>query len=112
MAPSWQIPSGNTSKVEERTLGPGRHWPLVNDHPVSPSGKDSLFQLVNFSWSRPLGGMMGTGDISFRIPGHHRSVTLHTLQGEAQTLQPTKEGRNIEYRLPQFGAYAAVEVKV
>jgi hypothetical protein len=79
---------------------------------VSPSGKDSLFQLVNFSWSRPLGGMMGTGDISFRIPGHHRSVTLHTLQGEAQTLQPTKEGRNIEYRLPQFGAYAAVEVKV
>ena len=79
---------------------------------VSPSGTDSLFQLVNFSWSRPLGGMMGTGEISFRIPGRHRSVTLHTLQGDAQTLQPTKEGRNIEYRLPQFGPYAALEVKV
>jgi hypothetical protein len=78
---------------------------------VAPSGKDSLFQMVNFSWIRPLGGMMGTGDISFRIPSQHRSITLHTLDGDVQTLQPTREGKNIEYRLPQFGAYAALEVK-
>ena len=78
---------------------------------VAPSGKDSLFQMVNFSWSRPLGGMAGTGDISFRIPSPHQSITLHTLDGDAQTLQPTKEGKNIEYRLPQFGTYAALEVK-
>lgn len=79
---------------------------------IAPSGADILFQLVNFSWSRPLGGMMGTGDISFRIPGRHGSVTLHTLKGDSEVLQPAKEGRNIEYRLPQFGPYAALEVKV
>jgi hypothetical protein len=55
--------------------------------------------------------MMGTGEISFRIPGPHRSIVLHTLGGDAQTLEPVKDGKNIEYRLPQFGTYAALEVK-
>lgn len=78
---------------------------------VAPTGKDALFQFVNFSWSRALGGMMGTGEISFRLAAPHRSVTLHTIGAAPVALKPVKYGKNEEYLLPQFGAYAGLEVK-
>ena len=78
---------------------------------VAPNGKDSLVQLVSFAGGSTLRGGTGTNDISLRIPTQHRSITLHTLDAAPEPLQPVKEGEHSEYRMPQFSAYAALEVR-
>lgn len=78
---------------------------------VAPSGKDSLIQLVSFAGSRGLRGGGGANDVTIRIPAQHRSVTIHRLDTAPEPLQPVKEDGRIEYHLPQFAVYAALEVR-
>jgi hypothetical protein len=79
---------------------------------VAPAGKDSLIQLVSFVGSRGgRGGGGGANDVAIRIPAQHRSVTVHRLDTAPEPLQPVKEDEFIEYHLPQFAVYAALEVK-
>ncbi len=71
---------------------------------VAPRGQGSLIQLVNFT-GRP------GGSISLRIQKPHRSVAIHTLEsGGPQPLKPVQVDKNLEYYLPSFSVYAALEV--
>jgi hypothetical protein len=36
---------------------------------------------------------------------------LYRLDAAPEALRPVKDGNNIEYQLPQFAVYAALEVK-
>jgi hypothetical protein len=78
---------------------------------VAPGGGDRLVQLVSFAGSRGFRGGGGGSDVSLRIPVQHRSVTLYRLDAGPEPLAAVKEDGHIEYRLPQFSVYAAVEVK-
>jgi hypothetical protein len=78
---------------------------------VAPNNKDSLIQLVNFAGSRGLRGGGGANDVAIRIPAQHRSVTIHRLDMAPEPLQPVKEDGRIEYHVPQFAVYAALEVR-
>jgi len=67
-------------------------------------GTASLIQLVSFA-SRP-----GTA-VSLRIQYPHREVRMHTLEsGAPNLLEPVRVGRDIEYYLPAFSTYSALEV--
>ncbi len=79
-------------------------------HSVAPAARDRLIQLVSFGSMSRAGGT-GTSDVSLRIAAEHRSVVLHVLDGEPSPLQPALVGANLEYRLPQFATYAALEVR-
>jgi hypothetical protein len=52
-----------------------------------------------------------SNEVTVRFPDRHSSVTLYRLDAAPEALQPVKDGNNIEYRLPQFAVYAALEVK-
>ena len=92
-----------------RLFNGGSYW---LHYSVSPATKDGLIQLVSFAGGRGGRGGFGANDVSLRIPVQHRSVTLYTLDAAPVPLQPFKEDEHIEYRLPQFSVYAALEVKV
>ncbi|MFB3778062.1 MAG: hypothetical protein ACE141_10640 [Bryobacteraceae bacterium] len=77
---------------------------------VAPAGQDRLIQLVAFGGGGRRGGS-GAADISLRIPGPFRSVTVHKIDAAPEALQPAMEGEHPEYRLPQLSVYAALEVK-
>ncbi len=77
---------------------------------VAEDGRTSLVQLVRFTGSSALRGGTGTVDISLRIPTQHRSVTFYTMDAAPAPLQPVKD-EHLEYQLPQFSVYAALEVK-
>jgi hypothetical protein len=71
---------------------------------VAPRGQGSLVQLVNFT-GRP------GGSVSLRIQKPHRSVAIHTLEsGGPQPLKPVQVDKTLEYYLPSFSVYAALEV--
>jgi hypothetical protein len=71
---------------------------------LPPRGSGSLIQLVNFT-GRP------TGQVSMRIQAAHRSVAIHTLESAGPApLQSVQADGNIEYHLPAFTTYAALEV--
>ncbi|HYW46173.1 MAG TPA: hypothetical protein VE959_25130 [Bryobacteraceae bacterium] len=78
---------------------------------AAPAGKDSLIQLVRFAGSRNSRGGREAGDLTVRIPARHRSVILYTLDAAPAPLQPVTENSQVEYHLPQFSGYAALEVK-
>jgi hypothetical protein len=69
----------------------------------STRGGAGLIQLVNFA-SRGAA-------VSLRIQRPHRSVSIHTLEaGGPAPLKPVEVEKNIEYYLPSFSVYAALEV--
>jgi hypothetical protein len=71
---------------------------------VAPRGQGSLVQLVNFT-GRP------GGSVSLRIQKPHRSVAIYTLEsGGPQPLKPVQVEKTMEYYLPAFSVYAALEV--
>jgi transposase len=71
---------------------------------AQPRGTASLIQLVSFA-SRP-----GTA-VSLRIQYPHREVRMQTLEsGAPKLLEQVRVGRDIEYYLPAFSTYAALEV--
>ncbi len=71
---------------------------------VAPRGQGSLVQLVNFT-GRP------GGSVSLRIQKPHRSVAIYTLEsGGPQALKPVQVEKTMEYYLPAFSVYAALEV--
>ncbi len=76
---------------------------------TAPRGGDGLIQLVSFGSGARAGGA-GSGDVSLRITQPHRAVTFHPLDAEPTALQPVIDGKTIEYRLPQFATYGALEV--
>jgi hypothetical protein len=84
---------------------------------VAPSGMDSVVQLVSFAGSRGSraqflpGGAVGIDDVAIRIPARHRSVTMYTLDAAPAPLQPVTVDEHLEYHLPLFSIYAALEVK-
>jgi hypothetical protein len=78
---------------------------------VARSGKESLFQMVNFAAGRVSRNAPAPDGPSFRLLHPHRSVTLHSLDGEPRILPPIQDGKSIEYRIPRVGAYAALEVQ-
>jgi hypothetical protein len=80
---------------------------------AAPDGKDSLIQLVSFAGGRNFRAGSGgvVDDVAIRIPARHRSVTLYTLDAAPAPLQPVTVDRQVEYHLPQFSSYAALEVK-
>ncbi len=77
---------------------------------TAPRGNDGLIQLVSFGAGARSGGE-GTSDVSLRIAQPHSSVAFHTLGAEPAPLAPVTEAGNVEYRLPAFSIYAALEVK-
>jgi hypothetical protein len=78
---------------------------------VAPDGKDRLIQFVSFAGSRGFRGGGGGNEVTIRIPAQHSSVTLYRLYAAPEPLQAVKEDGHIEYHLPQFSVYAALEVK-
>ena len=49
--------------------------------------------------------------MSLRIQYPHREVRIHTLEsGAPKVLEQVRVGRDIEYYLPAFSIYAALEV--
>lgn len=69
----------------------------------STRGGAGLIQLVNFA-SRGAA-------VSMRIQRPHRSVSIHTLEaGGPVPLKPVEVDKSIEYYLPSFSVYAALEV--
>jgi hypothetical protein len=69
-----------------------------------PGGRSGLVQLVSFT-GRP------AGSVSIRIASAHRSVAIHTLESaEPKPLPPVRVDGHIEYHLPAFSTYAALEV--
>ncbi len=76
---------------------------------VSPDKRTQLIQMVSFGGG-PRAGGTGTSDVSLRIRDPHSSVLFHALGAEPAPLQPVGEGRNLEYRLPPFEIYGALEV--
>jgi len=77
---------------------------------VASAGQDRLIQLVAFGGAGRRGGS-GAADVSLRIPGPFRSVTVHKIDAAPEALQPVMEGKHSEYQLPQLSVYAALEVK-
>lgn len=78
---------------------------------AAPTGGGRLVQLVSFgSFSRR--GGVGTADVSLRLTEAHSAVTFHAFDAEPAPLAPVIVNGNTEYRLPQFGTYAALEVRV
>jgi hypothetical protein len=75
-----------------------------------PKGKDRLIQLVSFG-NRPRAGGNGTAEISLRIAEPHSSVTFQAIEIQPAPLSAVKENGFIEYHLPEFNTYAALEVK-
>ena len=78
---------------------------------VAPGGKDRLIQLVSFAGASRFPGTGRSNDVTVRFPARHSSVTLHRLDAAPEALRPVKDGGHIEYHLPQFAVYAALEVK-
>jgi hypothetical protein len=67
-----------------------------------------LFQFVSFAGSA---GGRGVFPVSFRINRPHRSVAVHTLDSSGPApLKPVQMGKDVEYYLPTFSVYAALEV--
>jgi hypothetical protein len=78
---------------------------------VAPGGNSRLIQLVSFAGASRFPGMGRSNEVTVRFTFRHSSVTLYRLDAAPEALQPVKDGNNIEYRLPQFAVYAALEVK-
>jgi hypothetical protein len=78
---------------------------------VAPGGNDRLIQLVSFAGGSRFPRMGRSNDVTVRFPARHSSVTLHRLDSSPEALRPVKDGDHIEYQLPQFAVYAALEVK-
>jgi hypothetical protein len=78
---------------------------------VAPGGNDKLIQLISFAGASRFPGMGRSNEVTVRFPDRHSSVTLYRLDAAPETLRPVKDGDRIEYQLPQFAAYAALEVK-
>lgn len=78
---------------------------------VAPGGNDKLIQLISFAGASRFPGVGRSSEVTVRFPDRHSSVTFHRLDAAPETLRPVKDGNNIEYQLPQFAAYAALEVK-
>jgi hypothetical protein len=73
---------------------------------VAPRGANSLIQLVNFA-GRPT----SASSFSIRIQKRHRSVAIHSLEsGGPAPLKPVAVDNTVEYYLPAFSVYAALEV--
>ena len=81
---------------------------------VAPDGKDSLIQLVGFTGGRSFRGSGARliDDVAIRIPTRHRSVTVYTLDAAPAPLEPVTVDKQVEYHLPGFSTYIALEVKV
>jgi hypothetical protein len=76
---------------------------------VDQRGSASLIQFVEFGGRR--WGTGGGTEVSLRIQYPHRAVQIHTLDtGTVRPLAPVQVGRDIEYHLPAFSVYAALEV--
>jgi hypothetical protein len=78
---------------------------------VAPGGHDRLIQLVSFAGASRFPGPGRSNDVTVRLTDRHSSVTLYRLDAAPEALRPVKDGNNIEYQLPQFAVYAALEVK-
>ena len=78
---------------------------------VAPGGNDRLIQLVSFAGASRFPGMGRSNEVTVRFTFRHSSVTLYRLDAAPEALRPVKDGNNIEYQLPQFAVYAALEVK-
>jgi hypothetical protein len=78
---------------------------------VAPGGHHRLIQLVSFAGASRFPGMGRSNQVTVRFPFRHSSVTLYRLDAAPEALRPVKEGNNIEYQLPPFAVYAALEVK-
>ena len=78
---------------------------------VAPGGNRRLLQLVSFAGASRFPGMGRSNEVTVRFTFRHSSVALYRLDAAPEALQPVKDGNNIEYRLPQFAVYAALEVK-
>jgi hypothetical protein len=71
---------------------------------VPARGAGGLIQLVSFT-GRPI------GSVSLRIQFPHRSVALHTFGADSPApLKPVQVDKNVEYYMPSFSVYAALEV--
>ena len=76
---------------------------------ADPRGAASLIQFVEFAGSRWRTG--GGSLVSLRIQYPHSAVQIHTMDtGTARPLAPVRVGRDVEYHLPAFSVYAALEV--
>ena len=78
---------------------------------VAPGGNRRLIQLVSFAGASRFPGMGRSNEVTVRFTFRHSSVTLYRLDAAPEALRPAKDGNNIEYQLPEFAVYAALEVK-
>jgi hypothetical protein len=77
---------------------------------ADPRGTASLIQFVEFAGGRRGGGVSGSV-VSLRIQYPHGAVQIHTMEsGTARPLEPVRVGKDVEYHLPSFSVYAALEV--
>lgn len=75
---------------------------------ADPRGTASLIQFVQFGGSRR---GAAASPVSLRIQYPHRAVQIHTMDSDAaRPLEPVRLDKVVEYHLPSFSVYAALEV--
>lgn len=78
----------------------GVHYSVARD------GRTELLQLVNFT------GRSSSTPLTVGVARAYRSALLHVLENAGpQALQPIQREHGVEYQLPPFSTYAAIELK-